>query len=64
MWLRLSLKCVNHSREVCVRGQTVDMHLCLRVTQVQVEVLAFQVWMDAMEAKEREEILDFLENRD
>lgn len=40
------------------------MHLCLRVTQVQVEILAFQDWMDAMEPKEREEILDFLENRD
>lgn len=28
------------------------------------EVLDFQVWMDAMAPKEREEILDFLENRD
>lgn len=40
------------------------MCLCDRVTQVLLEVLVFQVWMDVMEPKEREEILDFLDKMD
>lgn len=38
--------------------------VCVRVTQVQVEVLVFQAWMDVMELEEREEILDNLENKE